>query len=162
ELGERAGGGTAALRRVSPLDGFGEQAERAVVAGFREPAIRVLADHVGVRVARRGLAQQLAGARVARLAEREARLGLDEVARVALLDDRGERATGVNVVDEVTDRARDRAASPRVDLGAQPLDQLVARGLVADLREPGGRDGAHGPELVALECVAERAFGGGP
>ena len=87
----------------------------------------MLADHVGERLARRGLAQQLAGARRPGLAEREAGLGLDEVARIALVDELRERGTGLGVVHELAERASDRAARARMDLAAQPLDQAIAR-----------------------------------
>ena len=66
-----------------------------------------------------GAAQELAGALGAGPAEREAGLGLDEVARVALVDDRRERGAGGGVVHELAERARDRAAGPRVDLGLE-------------------------------------------
>src|SRR5690606_6049113 len=98
---ERAGGGTPALRGAAPLHAFDEQTDRALVARLGETAICVLANHVRERFARRCVAQELAGPRRTGAAEREARLGLDEVARVTLLDDRGERGTGGGLVREI-------------------------------------------------------------
>src|SRR5205807_861926 len=120
-LGERPGRGTAALRRPPPFEALDEQTERAIVARLGEPAVRVLADHVGVRLACRGGAQQLAGARRAGLAEREAGLGLDEVASVTLVNELAERCAGHLIVHEFAERPGDRAPRAWIDLAVEPL-----------------------------------------
>src|SRR5205085_6965295 len=94
-----------------------------------------------------------------RLPEGPARLGLDEVARVALLDDAGERVARGDVVDELAEGAHDHAAGARVALAAERADQDVACGRRADRTEAERRRATHGPELVLVERRGEGALG---
>ena len=63
QLRERTGCRAASLRGLAPLRAVDEEPERAVVARLGETAIRVLANHVRERLARRRVTEQLAGAR---------------------------------------------------------------------------------------------------
>src|SRR5690606_3719518 len=111
-----------------------------------EAAVGVLADHVGEGRALGGGEEALEGARRARAAEGEAGLGLDEVARIAALDEGGERGAGRGVAAERAERPRDRPPRLRVRLAPEGLEEGVAGGVGAQLAEGVGAAGPYAPE----------------
>ena len=84
----------------------------ALVAQLGHPGYGVRSYHVEVGFALECLREMRECAIVARLAEREHGLGFDEITRVALCDDIGQRRRRTRVAAEITERAHDRRAAP--------------------------------------------------
>src|SRR5581483_11068138 len=84
--------------------------------------------------------------------------GLDEPRLVALEDDEARRRRGL-VVDEVAERAHDRAADLGVALPPEPVLERLAGALGPDLAEGLGGLGRDAPEAVLAESAPERLDG---